>query len=115
MKFLSGLFRSRKYMDMNGNDLNQMIRENMNLIILDVRSKEEYKASHIPNAINIPVDDIYNKLSSINPYKSNIIVVYCQSGQRSARACDILSKNRFEKIYNLKGGIKSYKGKLERY
>ncbi len=62
--------------------------------------------------LNIPVDTLSSELSSLNSYKDSEIVVYCASGGRSAKASDILSKNGFNKIYNLSGGVSSYKGKL---
>lgn len=106
-----GLFRKRGYTTITGSQFQKMISNN-NILILDVRSSGEYKKGHIPNAKNLPVDTLSSKLSTLNSYKDSDIVVYCASGGRSARACDILSKNGFNKVYNLSGGISSYKGKL---
>lgn len=110
MGLLSKLFRGRGYTTINGSQLQKML--NSNILILDVRSPGEYKSGHIPNSRNIPVDIISTKLSSLSQYKDSEIVVYCASGGRSSRASDILSKNGFNKVYNLSGGISSYKGKL---
>jgi len=106
-----GLFRKRGYTTITGSQFQKMINNN-GILILDVRSSEEYKKGHIPNAKNLPVDTLSSKLSTLNSYKDSEIVVYCASGGRSARACDILSKNGFNKVYNLSGGVSSYKGKL---
>lgn len=106
-----GLFRKRGYTTITGSQFQKMTSNNK-IIILDVRSSGEYKTGHIPNAINLPVDTLSSKLSTLNSYKDSEIVVYCASGGRSARACDILSKNGFNKVYNLSGGVSSYKGKL---
>ena len=111
MGFLSGLFRGRGYTTISGSQLQKMLNKS-NILILDVRSLGEYKGGHIPNAKNIPVDTLSSELSSLNSYKDSEIVVYCASGGRSAKASDILSKNGFNKIYNLSGGVSSYKGKL---
>ncbi|MPM82440.1 Thiosulfate sulfurtransferase GlpE [bioreactor metagenome] len=111
MGLFLGLFRKRGYATITGSQLQKMMSSN-NILILDVRSSGEYKGGHIPNARNIPVDTLSSKLSTLNSYKDSEIVVYCASGGRSARACDILSKNGFTKVYNLSGGISSYKGKL---
>ena len=111
MGLFSGLFRERGYTTITGSQLQKMMSDN-NILILDVRSSGEYKDGHISNARNIPVDTLSSKLSTLNSYKDSEIVVYCASGGRSARACDILSKNGFIKVYNLGGGISSYKGKL---
>lgn len=106
-----GLFRKRGYTTITGSQFQKMTSNN-NILILDVRSSGEYKTGHIPNAKNLPVDTLSSKLSTLNSYKDSEIVVYCASGGRSARACDILSKNGFNKVYNLSGGVSSYKGKL---
>lgn len=106
-----GLFRKRGCTTITGSQFKKMISNN-NILILDVRSSGEYKKGHIPNAKNLPVDTLSSKLSTLNSYKDSEIVVYCASGGRSARACDILSKNGFNKVYNLSGGVSSYKGKL---
>lgn len=106
-----GLFRKRGCTTITGSQFQKMISNN-NILILDVRSSGEYKKGHIPNAKNLPVDTLSSKLSTLNSYKDSEIVVYCASGGRSARACDILSKNGFNKVYNLSGGVSSYKGKL---
>ena len=114
MGFLSGLFRGRQYTTINGSQLQKIMENNSKMLILDVRSLAEFKSGHIPNAKNIPVDIISSKLSSLSSYKDSEILVYCASGGRSARASDILSKNGFSKVYNLSGGVYSYKGKLDK-
>ena len=111
MGFLSRLFRSNGYTTINGSQLEDMLN-NINILILDVRSFEEYRDGHIPNAKNIPVDKLLSRLSSLSSYKDSEIVIYCASGGRSAKASDILYKNGFNKIYNLSRGVQSYKGKL---
>lgn len=114
MGFLSILLRKRSYTTINGSQLQRMLNNSNNILILDVRSSEEYFSGHIPNAINIPVDTISYNLSRLNSYKNSEILVYCGSGVRSKKASDILSRNGFNKVYNLNGGIPSYKGKLVR-
>lgn len=106
-----GLFRKRGYTTITESQFQKMLSNN-NILILDVRSSGEYKKGHIPNAKNLPVDTLSSKLSTLNSYKDSEIVVYCASGGRGARACDILSKNGFNKVYNLIGGVSSYEGKL---
>lgn len=114
MGFLSKLFRGRGYTTVNKSQLQKILNNNNNMLILDVRNSGEFRTGHIPNARNIPVNELSSKLSSLSSYKDSEILVYCASGGRSARAADILSKNGFNKVYNLSGGISSYKGKLSR-
>lgn len=79
-----------------------------NSILLDVRTREEYKSGHIPGSINIPLDE----LSAINIEKNKKLYVYCLSGGRSASACSLLKKHGYD-VENI-GGISSYTGKVEK-
>lgn len=112
MTFLSRLFRG-KYNTISGSKLDNFLN-NDNILILDVRRVEEFRSGHIPNAKNIPVGELSSRLSELNSYKDSKIIVYCAVGVRSAKAADILVKNGFNDVYNLSGGISSYKGKLNR-
>jgi|TARA_B100000035_G_scaffold80953_1_gene67862 rhodanese-related sulfurtransferase len=82
-------------------------------IILDVRTVEEYEEISIPNAIlaNIlePNEfmDVVEKLE-----KKTKIFVYCRSGIRSQKACNILDQLGFKETYNLNGGILEWKKTL---
>lgn len=78
----------------------QETMNNNNYIIIDVRTGEEYNERHIKNAINIPYDEIENK---INENKNTIIFVYCKSGQRASIAQETLESLGYT-VYNL-GGI----------
>ena len=112
MGFLSGLFGTKNVNKINGVELNNMIKNNKDLLILDVRNVGEFRSGHIPNAKNIPVQELSSKINTLDAYKDEEIVVYCASGGRSSSAASILSKNGFTKVYDL-GGISNYKGKLK--
>ena len=71
-------------------------------ILIDVRTKNEYNAGKIGDAINIPVDEIRNRLSEIPKNKN--IYLYCQAGLRGYIAQRILIQNGFQNILNLSGG-----------
>ena len=75
------------------------------VVILDVRTAEEYKDGHIANALNIDVkqDDFVKKAIAKLP-KDKTIAVYCRSGRRSANAAEQLAKKGY-KCINLYGGI----------
>ena len=73
--------------------------ETGNPMIVDVRSNEEYLAGHLPNAVNVPYDEI-SKLIKIAPDKSQAIFLYCHSGRRAAIAETELSKLGYSQLYN---------------
>ena len=112
MNFFSNLFQ-KDYSDINEDKLNEIIKNNKKTLILDVRSEEEFNQGHILGAINIPVNDLSFELDDILSHKDNDVIIYCRSGVRSVTAAHILNDNGFTKIYNLSGGIMSYKGELK--
>lgn len=73
--------------------------------LVDVRSEMEHANGHIPNSINIPVDDLRTRLSELDPDKE--IWVYCQVGLRGYTASRILQQKGF-RVRNLTGGYKTY-------
>jgi len=79
------------------------------LLILDVRTQEEYDAEHICNATLIPVDELESRLSELYPYNDTEIIVYCRTGARSTSASQTLNNNGFTKIFNMAGGITEWK------
>ncbi|MBK3496040.1 rhodanese-like domain-containing protein [Viridibacillus sp. YIM B01967] len=83
-------------------DLKDMLNDKSKQLV-DVRTPGEYKARHIPQFQNIPLDQLPSKVSKLDTNKE--IVVICQSGMRSARAAGILSKAGFTSVYNVKGGM----------
>ena len=74
--------------------------------LLDVRTIHEYNLSHIEGAVNVPVDELRNRLSEIPSDKR--IVVYCAVGLRGYLACRILMQHGFTNVFNLSGGFKTY-------
>lgn len=92
----------------------ELISENKKLLILDVRTKEEYESGHIPGAKSIPVQAIEDSFDELEEYQANPILVYCESGRRSFEAVNYLLDNSFTEIYQLERGIASWKYELER-
>ena len=77
------------------------------VILVDVRTPEEYREGHIPGAILLPVSDIEAKAESELPDKSATYIVYCRTGSRSAAAASQLVEMGYENIYDL-GGINDW-------
>ncbi|MFH2059589.1 MAG: rhodanese-like domain-containing protein [Pseudomonadota bacterium] len=76
--------------------------------ILDVRTPKEYAAGHLENSTLIPVQELTSRIEELESNKTNAILVYCASGNRSTVASKILIDNGFSTIINLKYGIKDW-------
>jgi rhodanese-related sulfurtransferase len=73
--------------------------------MLDVREDNEWAVGHVPNAKHIRLGQLSSQLSELGKFKDKPIVVYCRSGNRSARACVMLKKAGFSNANNMAGGI----------
>jgi NADPH-dependent 2,4-dienoyl-CoA reductase/sulfur reductase-like enzyme/rhodanese-related sulfurtransferase len=75
-------------------------------VVVDVRTRKEYLAGHIPGSINIPVDEIRDCLDEFPQDKD--IVLYCRVGVRGYITSRILQGHGFKKVKNLSGGWLTY-------
>jgi len=101
------------YIDITPIEAREKIQKAKNVLLLDVRTKEEFSEERIKNALNIPVQELEKRLDELKKYKNFEIIVYCRSGARSRRASEILVKNGFKFVYNLSGGIIEWKKQFE--
>jgi rhodanese-related sulfurtransferase len=85
--------------------------KNADVQLLDVRTQEEYGASHLKDAQNICVtnNDFEEKVKKLD--KNKPVYVYCKKGGRSAEAAKILSDMGFKQVYDLQGGITNWEEK----
>ena len=92
---------NKGYKNINLKKAVKTINTSTNLILLDVRTAEEYSSGYIPNSINIDVlsSDFKSKIDLLDKNKEYLI--YCRSGNRSTIASSIMATNGFIKIYNL--------------
>lgn len=87
-------------------DLSKELQQKQKQFI-DVRTPAEFKARHISGFQNIPLHQLNNK--TINKLsKKEEVIVLCQSGMRSNKACKTLKKMGFEKVTNVRGGISQW-------
>lgn len=75
-------------------------------LLLDVRAPEEFRLGTIKGAVNIPLDELRNRLSELPTDKE--INIFCQVGLRGYLACRILMQKGYKKVRNLSGGYKTY-------
>ncbi|UKM64664.1 rhodanese-like domain-containing protein [Flavobacteriaceae bacterium GSB9] len=97
--------------DLTQEEWAEQLANDDNAVILDVRTDEEVADGIIPKAIHI---DIYKGQGFIDEIedldKSKNYYVYCRSGNRSGKACQIMEQLGFENAYNLEGGMMEWTG-----
>ncbi len=84
---------------------------NPNFVILDVRTPQEFQAGHIKGAINIDfyAPDFPQKLDRLD--KGKVYVVYCRSGNRSAKTVALMKQQGFRVVYEIQGGVKAWQAR----
>ncbi|NTV09246.1 MAG: rhodanese-like domain-containing protein [Zoogloea sp.] len=97
-------FRGRSAGGVTPAEATQLINRE-DAVVIDVREAGEFAAGHIPNARHIPLGELSKRMTELEKLRERNIVVNCQSGGRSGKACGVLRKAGFEKVHNLDGGI----------
>lgn len=75
---------------------------------IDVRTPNEFSRNHIKGFKNIPLSELQHRMGELSFDRE--LVVICQSGLRSAKACQRLKKAGFEQVTNVKGGMGNHRG-----
>ncbi len=89
------------------------------VLLLDVRTAEEFngtakeKFGRLKNALNIPVQQLKNRIKELEPYKNKNVVVYCSHAHRSAAAAYLLTQNGFTRVTNLLYGMHMWKDEVK--
>ena len=105
--FVIGNIRSGLLKQFNWKDLEELQKQRGEgkITLLDTRTEREYAQGHFQGSVNIPLDELRERLSELDPQKP--VYVNCHSGLRSYLACRILTGNGFE-CYNFSGGYRFY-------
>jgi rhodanese-related sulfurtransferase len=83
----------------------QRIERTPGVVVLDVRTPEEYAAGHLANSVLLPVDQVAAKAGTVLKDRDAAIVVYCHSGSRSDRAAKELKAQGYSHVSSVVGGI----------
>ncbi len=93
-------------------ELKQRLDRGDDIQIIDVREPIEYQTARLPNSIHIPLGQILNRMSEIDPARET--VVHCKMGGRSAKAIEALKRAGFSgQLSNLKGGITAWSNDVD--
>ncbi len=74
---------------------------------IDVRTRGEFKGNHIAGFKNIPLNELPKQMNELSKNKETFVI--CQSGMRSSKASQLLKKNGFTAIINIRGGMSTYR------
>jgi rhodanese-related sulfurtransferase len=78
------------------------------MVVVDVRTPEEFQQGHVPNAINVPLSDIIDNPAILTSSKGKPIVLYCRSGYRAGKAAEALHKEGHQNLRHLEGDIQGW-------
>jgi rhodanese-related sulfurtransferase len=92
----------------NVTEAEKLLAGGTNIVILDVRTPEEYAKGRLSGSTNINfyAPDFNQRVGALDKNRTDL--VHCAVGGRSAKACDQMSRMQFKALYNLEGGIKAW-------
>ncbi|MCL2130375.1 MAG: rhodanese-like domain-containing protein [Treponema sp.] len=96
-----------QYRKISAAEAHKMMLELKDLVVLDVRTPEEFREKHINGAILIPDFELKDRAEKELPVKDKVILVYCRSGRRSANAAGVLAGLGYVNVYDF-GGIMNW-------
>ena len=98
-------------MNLSQEDWVNQLAADENAVILDVRTEDEFNDGYIENAVNIDINKGQGFIYEIEELdKNKNYYVYCRSGARSAKACQVMNELGINNAYNLLGGILDWEG-----
>ena len=104
--------KTAEYRSITQDEAKKMMDE-QNVIILDVREKDEYDSGHIKDAVLLPVGSINKETAAeVIPDKDSVVLVYCRSGNRSKTASQALADLGYTNVYEF-GGIITWQYETE--
>ena len=96
---------SAQKIQLNSPEVKEVLKKNKTIIILDVRTAEEFAAGHLKGAQNIDIkqSDAYSKIDKLNP--KTTYLVYCRTNHRSGMAVEYMMQKGLKKIYQMMDGF----------
>ena len=97
--------QAQNKIEVNSKEVNAMLQKDKKLIVLDVRTVEEYQEGHIKGAVNIDIrlTDAFSKIDKLDHNAKYI--VHCRSNHRSKTAVDHMLQSGFKNVYQMMDGI----------
>jgi rhodanese-related sulfurtransferase len=107
ISYIRKFLNNRKVVHHDPLEISKRMRNQNNMLLLDVRTDPERKRGHIKGSVHIPLNQLRKRQQELERYRNKEIVCYCRSGNRSINAAVFLQKYGFN-ASNLKGGISAW-------
>lgn len=105
MLLMAGAIQAQTLKEVDSKKVYNMLQKDESLVVLDVRSPEEFNDGHVEGAINIDIRraDAFSRINKLD--RNATYVVYCRTGNRSKVAVDHMMRSGFNIIYHMTDGI----------
>lgn len=102
-----------KYTNVTGSEFEKLAAEKTDAVIIDLRDAKDFEKGSVKNSIHIPMDEFEVQAKEKLKDKNQDILLYCNTGTRTAEASQILEKNGYTNVVNSIDGVKEYKFNLQ--
>jgi rhodanese-related sulfurtransferase len=99
----------KRVSEISAADAAEIVKESDNVVLIDVREREEWNEEHIPEAIHLSRGTIESEIEGKVPDDTTMIICHCGGGGRSALVAGSLQKMGYENVWSLAGGLKAWK------
>ena len=111
--YLRRFINNRRITHHDSAEISKRLKNQNNMLLLDVRTEPEWKKGHIKGSIHIPLNQLRRRKQELEKFRNKEIVCYCRTGNRSLNAAVFLQKNGFN-ASNLKGGIVTWNYQIQK-
>lgn len=103
---------AESYQHLSADEAIKIMQTEKNILILDVRTQEEYNKKHIPNAVLLPIEELRKNNFAPLKDKNQKILIYCWTGRRAEDSAQILVDKGYKNVYEF-GGLVDWTGEVE--
>jgi phage shock protein E len=105
------MFGSPKVPEITPEKVQQAIENKSDVVIVDVRTPEEYAKGHIVTSKLVPIDELQAKIADVIPDANATVYVYCFSGSRSAPAVQYMLSAGYKNAFHMPSGLLAWRHK----